>query len=57
MTFSKDFKHMQHSLSAYLLPIVMLVGSNLFMTAAWYGHLRHLSHRAWYLAALASCGN
>ena len=26
--------------SPYLLPILLLVGSNLFMTLAWYGHLR-----------------
>jgi len=26
--------------SAYVAPIVMLVASNLFMTVAWYGHLR-----------------
>ncbi len=26
--------------SSYLLPIVMLIGSNVFMTLAWYGHLR-----------------
>jgi uncharacterized protein (DUF486 family) len=26
--------------SPYLLPIVLLLGSNLFMTFAWYGHLR-----------------
>ena len=26
--------------SPRLLPIVLLVGSNLFMTFAWYGHLR-----------------
>jgi len=26
---------------AHLLPIVMLVCSNLFMTFAWYGHLRY----------------
>jgi uncharacterized protein len=32
---------MPHSLSAYFLPAVLLVGSNLFMTAAWYGHLRY----------------
>jgi uncharacterized protein (DUF486 family) len=24
----------------YLLPILMLIGSNVFMTLAWYGHLR-----------------
>ena len=26
--------------SPYLLPVVLLVCSNLFMTVAWYGHLR-----------------
>ena len=26
---------------ARLLPIVMLIGSNIFMTFAWYGHLKH----------------
>src|SRR5262249_30876052 len=26
--------------SPYALPIVLLLGSNLFMTLAWYGHLR-----------------
>ena len=29
-----------HVSSPYLLPIVLLVCSNLFMTVAWYGHLR-----------------
>src|SRR3954464_1472430 len=28
------------SLSPYLLPILLLIGSNVFMTFAWYGHLR-----------------
>ncbi|KPF99337.1 DMT family protein [Rhodopseudomonas palustris] len=26
-----------------LLPILMLLGSNIFMTFAWYGHLKHKS--------------
>ena len=26
--------------SPYVLPIVLLIGSNVFMTLAWYGHLR-----------------
>ena len=26
--------------SPYVLPILMLLGSNVFMTLAWYGHLR-----------------
>src|SRR5262245_66249871 len=27
-------------MSPYLLPILLLLGSNIFMTLAWYGHLR-----------------
>ncbi len=34
----------------------MLVISNCFMTFAWYGHLRNLNHKAWYIAALVSWG-
>jgi uncharacterized protein (DUF486 family) len=34
----------------------MLAVSNLFMTFAWYGHLKHLQGTAWWLAALVSWG-
>lgn len=33
---------------------LLLVCSNVFMTFAWYAHLRNLSDRKWYIAALAS---
>jgi len=33
---------------------VLLIISNLFMTVAWYGHLRNLADRKWYVAAVAS---
>ena len=36
--------------------IVLLVCSNVFMTFAWYAHLRNLSDRKWYVAALISWG-
>ena len=36
--------------------IGLLVLSNVFMTFAWYAHLRDLSHRPWMIAALASWG-
>jgi uncharacterized protein len=36
--------------------IVLLIGSNLFMTYAWYGHLRTLRGAPWYVAAFASWG-
>jgi len=35
---------------------VLLTASNLFMTFAWYGHLRLLENRAWWVAALISWG-
>ena len=34
----------------------LLVLSNVFMTFAWYGHLRNLSSRSWLVAALISWG-
>ena len=34
----------------------LLVLSNLFMTFAWYAHLRNLADRPWWIAALASWG-
>jgi uncharacterized protein len=36
--------------------VLLLVASNLFMTFAWYGHLKHVQTSAWYVAALASWG-
>lgn len=30
-----------------ILPIVMLIGSNIFMTFAWYGHLKHKGAALW----------
>jgi uncharacterized protein len=35
---------------------LLLIGSNVFMTFAWYAHLKNLSGRPWYLAALVSWG-
>lgn len=36
--------------------IVLLVASNVFMTLAWYGHLKNLASKPWYVAALLSWG-
>jgi uncharacterized protein (DUF486 family) len=44
------------TISPTLLPILMLFASNVFMTFAWYGHLKNLSNRAWWIAALLSWG-
>jgi len=40
----------------FALTAGLLVLSNVFMTFAWYGHLKHLSARPWILAALVSWG-
>jgi uncharacterized protein len=36
--------------------IALLVISNVFMTFAWYAHLRNLAQRPWLIAALVSWG-
>ena len=48
--------------SPHLLPILLLIGSNLFMTLAWYGHLRFkeapligVIFAAWGIAFIEYC--
>jgi uncharacterized protein (DUF486 family) len=40
----------------HLAVALMLCASNVFMTFAWYGHLRNLSGKPWIVAALVSWG-
>ena len=35
---------------------LLLIASNVFMTFAWYAHLKNLADRKWYVAALVSWG-
>ena len=44
------------SIPAPVRTIVLLAASNVFMTFAWYGHLRTLESRPWIVAALVSWG-
>lgn len=39
-----------------LQTVALLVCSNIFMTFAWYAHLRNLHDKSWFIAALASWG-
>jgi len=39
-----------------LTTILLLICSNVFMTFAWYAHLRNLNQRPWIVAALVSWG-
>lgn len=44
------------NIPVFLQTTGLLVMSNVFMTFAWYGHLRNLSSKPWYIAALISWG-
>jgi len=43
-------------MSVILRTTMLLALSNVFMTFAWYAHLKDLSDRPWYVAALVSWG-
>jgi hypothetical protein len=38
------------------LSVLLLCVSNVFMTFAWYAHLKELNHKPWIVAALVSWG-
>jgi uncharacterized protein (DUF486 family) len=44
------------TISTFALTAAMLAASNVFMTFAWYAHLKDLSAKPWYVAALVSWG-
>ncbi|HMV53253.1 MAG TPA: DMT family protein [Rhodocyclaceae bacterium] len=44
------------SLPVILQSSLLLVASNVFMTFAWYAHLRNLNDKPWWIAAFASWG-
>jgi uncharacterized protein len=43
-------------MSVLVKTTLLLIASNLFMTFAWYAHLKNLNDRKWYIAAVASWG-
>jgi uncharacterized protein (DUF486 family) len=67
--FAEPFPSVTHEMampamlsSPYVLPILMLLGSNIFMTLAWYGHLRFkevplagVIFAAWGIALVEYC--
>jgi uncharacterized protein len=44
------------SIPVSLQTVLLLVASNVFMTLAWYGHLKNLATAPWYVAAFVSWG-
>jgi uncharacterized protein len=45
-----------NSIPIGLQTVLLLAASNVFMTFAWYGHLKNLADKPWYVAALVSWG-
>ncbi len=43
-------------MNQYYITVFLLCCSNIFMTFAWYAHLKHLNHKTWIIAALISWG-
>src|ERR1700759_789342 len=43
-------------MSILVRTIILLTVSNVFMTFAWYAHLRNLHDKPWFIAALISWG-
>lgn len=43
-------------MSTILKTIILLSISNVFMTFAWYAHLKNLNNKPWIIAALVSWG-
>lgn len=43
-------------MQSYVFSILLLCVSNIFMTFAWYAHLKELSGSKWYIAAMISWG-
>lgn len=43
-------------MSPTLVSIALLICSNVFMTFAWYAHLKELNQKPWIIAALVSWG-
>ena len=41
---------------AALQTVLLLSASNVFMTFAWYAHLKNLNDKPWFIAALVSWG-
>ncbi len=44
------------SVHPVLTTVLLLTASNVFMTFAWYGHLKHLNASPWWIAALIAWG-
>jgi uncharacterized protein len=51
-----DIRFTEERMRTIILTTILLAMSNVFMLLAWYGHLKELGHKPWYVAALVSWG-
>lgn len=52
----KSGRRFDVTMPVILRTVLLLTASNVFMTFAWYAHLKSLNDRPWYIAAFASWG-
>ena len=52
----RNFNFLKESFLDGMKAIILLLLSNVFMTFAWYAHLKEMSQKPWVLAALVSWG-
>jgi hypothetical protein len=55
-TVAAPFEAPRARMNPYITSILLLCCSNVFMTFAWYAHLKNLADRPWIIAALVSWG-
>ena len=51
-----EYREVGSKMPVILRTTLLLVASNVFMTFAWYAHLKNLNGQKWYIAAIASWG-
>ncbi len=51
-----SFQNLLQAIPFSAQTILLLIASNVFMTMAWYGHLKNIASSPWYVAALVSWG-
>lgn len=56
MSFAVAHYHTKNRMSKIAITIGLLLCSNIFMTFAWYAHLKELNNKPWIIAALVSWG-
>ena len=56
MSYEAVTLNQEKNMNRFVITTLLLCCSNVFMTFAWYGHLRNLSHKPFIIAALVSWG-